>query len=711
VVTLTSDDGGRLPTVAPPAWRCHDDRVASENRLIRETSPYLLQHARNPVDWYPWGPEAFARARAEDRPVLLSVGYSACHWCHVMERESFENPGIARLMNEHFVCVKVDREERPDVDDVYMKAVQMLTGRGGWPMTVFLTPDGKPFYGGTYFPPADRHGMPGFPRVLEAVARTYRERPTEVERSVQRILTELARTEQMGPGGTSVDPALPRRAAEALLEHVDSTDGGLGGAPKFPHAAAFQLLLRQFHATGNRRLLEAVVLTCERMARGGVYDQVGGGFHRYAVDAHWLVPHFEKMLYDNAQLPRLYLEAYQVTGDPALRRIAEETLDYLLREMRHAEGGFYSATDADSEGEEGRYFLWTRAEVERLIEPEDVDLVCRYWDISVEGNFEGRSIPHVTLDVEQAAKMFGRTPVEVRAALGRARERLLAARAERVPPLRDEKILTSWNGLALGTLAEAGRVLREPRFVRAAIDAAEFVWTRLRGSGRLLHGWAAGQAKQGAFLDDHAFLASGLIDLYEASGERRHLERARELVAALDARFHDATGGGYFFAADDEERLIARSKSGADGSLPSGNAVAMHVLLRLHHLSGEDGYRERAEEILHLWHDEAARNPFAYATYIQALEFHFEGPVEVIVVGERDTVETEALWAAASAPYLPHRVVVSVSPRDPDPPAPARERGTVNGRATAYVCRNATCSAPVTDPAELRALLAAGTPH
>ena len=681
--------------------------MTTANRLARETSPYLLQHAHNPVDWYPWGEEAFERARRENRPILLSVGYSACHWCHVMERESFENPDIARVMNEGFVNVKVDREERPDVDDVYMKAVQMLTGRGGWPMTVFLTPDRKPFYGGTYFPPVDRHGMPGFPRVLDAVARAYRERPDEVAKAVDQLLAGLARSEQIRRRDGELDRGLPRRAAEALLAHVDRQDGGLGGAPKFPHSSAFQLFLRQHRATGNAALLEAVVLTCERMARGGMYDQIGGGFHRYSVDAQWLVPHFEKMLYDNAQVPRLYLEAYQVTGDPGFRRIVEDTLTYVLRDLRDAGGGFYSATDADSEGEEGKYFVWTPAEVARVVPSEDVDLVCRYWDISEEGNFEGQSIAHVTLSVEQVARLFGRTPADAAAAIERARTKLLAARGARVPPLRDEKILTSWNALAIGTLAESGRVLGAQRFVDAAVAAADFVWNRMRADDRLLHVWAAGRAKQGAYLDDHAFLASAFLDLYEAIGDRVHLARARELVAALDARFRDEHGGGYFFTAHDEERLIARSKPGADGALPSGNAVAAHVLLRLHHLTGDEALRARAEEVLRLYHDEAAENPFAYAAYLQALELDLEGPVEVVVAG--GAADAAPLWAEVARTYLPHRVLVAATPGDPDPLAPARDRPPVNGRATAYVCRNFTCSAPVTDPAALRALLRPAT--
>src|SRR5581483_243719 len=457
-------------------------------------------------------------------------------------------------------------------------------------------------------------------------------------------------------------PTLPRRAAEALLAHVDHTYGGLGGAPKFPQTSALQLFLRQHRAGAHPGLLDAVLLACDHMARGGIYDQIGGGFHRYSVDARWLVPHFEKMLYDNAQIPRVYLEAYQLTGRTDLRRIVEETLDYVLRDMRHPDGAFYSATDADSEGEEGKYFVWTRAEVARLVDPADVELVCRYWDVSDEGNFEGKSILHVTLDVEQVAKLFGRTPADAAAAIARAREPLLAARSERVPPLRDEKILTSWNALMIGTLAEAGRVLGAPRFVEAAARAAEFIWTRMRVDGRLFHTWAGDQAKHGAYLDDHAFLADALVDLYEATGDRGHLVRARELAAVLEARFHDATGGGYFFTAHDAEQLIARSKPSADGSLPSGSAVAARVLLRLHHLTGDEAARARAEEVLRLYHDEATRNPFGYATYLQALELYLEGPAEVVVLGRRGTPDVERLWTEVAGVYLPHRALVSAEP-------------------------------------------------
>jgi uncharacterized protein YyaL (SSP411 family) len=685
--------------------------MAPANRLAGETSPYLLQHAHNPVDWYPWGQEAFARARAEAKPILLSIGYSACHWCHVMERESFENPGIAALMNERFVNIKVDREERPDVDDVYMRAVQLMIGRGGWPLTVFLTPDGRPFHGGTYFPPVDRHGMPAFPRVLEAMSRAFRDQPADVAKAVSQLMSGVERSDEATPADVALDPTLPRRAAEGMLRHVDMLHGGLGSAPKFPHARAFQLLLRQWRATQRKDFLDAVVLTCRRMADGGIYDQIGGGFHRYSVDARWLVPHFEKMLYDNAEIPRLYLEVFQATGDAAHRRVVEDTLDYLLREMRHSGGGFYSATDADSEGEEGKFFVWTPAEIAAVVDPDDVELVCRYWDVTDEGNFEGKSIAHVTLTIEQVAKLFRRSPEDVAGVIARARRRLFEARTHRVPPACDDKILTSWNALLVGVLAEAGRVLAAPRYLAAAVAAADFLWSQVRRDGRLLHGWTKGRATHDAFLDDHAFLAAALLDLYEATADGRHLARARELVDALDARFHDAAAGGYFFTAHDGEALIVRTKSGADGSIPSGNGVAAVTLLRLHVITGEERLRARAEEILRLYQGAAADNPFGYITWLEALERWAEGATEVVIVGPSDAPATKALWDAVATRWIPHRALVRVEPGAADPPAVARDRPAVDGRPTAYVCRNFACSRPVHAPEDLLGLLSQPSTH
>ena len=675
------------------------------NHLKAETSPYLLQHAHNPVDWYPWGEEAFARARSEHKPVLLSIGYSACHWCHVMERECFENPQIAALMNALFVSIKVDREERPDLDDVYMKAVQLLIGRGGWPLSVFLTPDREPFHGGTYFPPVDRHGLPGFPRVLQAVAQAFREKPDEIRRSVAQLLAGVQGMDRPEPRDGALDPTLPLRAAHALMKHVDPRDGGLGEAPKFPHTQAFQLLLRQWRRADHEPFRTATMLAGESMGRGGVYDQIGGGFHRYSVDAAWLVPHFEKMLYDNAQLPRLYVELWQVTGTPWLRTIAADTLDYLLGDMRHADGGFFSATDADSEGVEGKYFVWSPAEVSAVLAPEVTRFVCRYWDITDAGNFEGSSIPHVTVSPTQAASLTGYPPELAEESLTRARATLLATRRRRVPPQRDEKILTSWNALTISAFATAGAAFRLPRFVAAADAAAEFLWTVLRSRDRLLHGWAAGGAKGIGFLDDYAFLANACIDLFEATGDVLHLERARGLIESLEQYFHDADGGAYFFTPNDGEALLARTKPGADGAVPSGNAVATLALLRMHYLVGDERYLQRAEEILRLYHGAATKNPAGFATYLEAFELYTHGPVEIVLVGDLETDAGQALWAVVGESYVPGRLVVPVRVPPPAWLLPARDRPAIDGRPTAYVCRQFTCAPPVTTGDELRTLL------
>jgi uncharacterized protein YyaL (SSP411 family) len=571
-------------------------------------------------------------------------------------------------------------------------------------MTVLLTPDREPFHGGTYFPPADRHGMPGFPRVLQAISQAFHERPDDVAKAVSQIRAGIAKIDEVVPGTGELEPDLPLRVAESFLDHFDPVYGGLGQAPKFPNASAFLLMLRQAHAYGRPDLLDAVALTGRRMAEGGMYDQIGGGFHRYSVDRQWLVPHFEKMLYDNVQLPRLYLELYQKTGDELCRRIVEETLDYLLREMRDSAGGFYSATDADSEGHEGKYFVWTPAEITAVVPEDDRELVCRYWDVTEEGNFEGRNIAHVTLSVSDLAARSGRASADVAAALGRARAALYEARSRRVAPLRDEKVLTSWNGLAVGIFAEAGRVLGSARYVAAAVATADFLWNELRRDGRLLHAWFAGRAKQDAFLDDHALFAAGLLDLHTATGEPRHLERARELVAALEARFLDPEGGAYFYTPSDGERLIARTKPGADGSLPSGNGVAAVVLLRLAALTGVEDYGRRAEEILRLFQEPLVRNPFSYVSLVEALERHLGGGTELVLVGPAGA-GLQALERAVAEAYVPHLSLVRARGAEDVPPL-ARGRGAVDGLATAYVCRHFTCSRPVTDTEELRALLA-----
>ncbi len=676
------------------------------NRLIRETSPYLLQHAHNPVDWYPWGPEALEIARRENRPILLSIGYSACHWCHVMERESFEDERIAALMNQHFVCIKVDREERPDLDHVYMNAVQMLTGHGGWPLTVFLTPAGEPFCGGTYFPPVDRHGMAGFPRVLLGVSEAYRSKPDEVRNSTQEILAGLQQSERTPDPATEIPADLPLEAARAVARHYDARHGGIGGAPKFPNTMVFSLFLRAWHIGADHRFLDMVVTTLRGMAAGGINDQIGGGFHRYSVDASWLVPHFEKMLYDNALLARLYLEGYQATGDPTFAEVARETLDYVRREMTHPEGGFYAAQDADSEGIEGKFFVWTPEEIAAVVGNDHAEIVCRYYDVTAEGNFEGKSILHRTLDLEQTARRFGTSVDEVVRIVANARRALLRVRSERVAPARDEKILTSWNALMIGAFAEAAKVLDDSVYRDVAERAVSFVRDRLYRDGRLLRTWTAGEAKLDAYLDDYAFLMNALVDLYEANGDASLLDEAAALGAVVIVRFEDREAGGFFFTATDHEPLVHRPKPVFDGSVPSGNSAAVQGLLRLFHYLGDDRFLASAERALRTFCTGMSKNPFAFANMVAAADFYLRKPREVVLVGNADDGARRELLTRVHQAYVPNKTVVVVDPRAARPLLPAAEgKAQVGGRATVYVCHRYTCSPPVTSWSELEPLL------
>lgn len=681
------------------------------NRLVHETSPYLLQHAHNPVDWFPWGEEAFAKAKAENKPILLSVGYSACHWCHVMEHESFENEQIAALMNDLFVNVKVDREERPDVDEIYMNAVQMLTGRGGWPMTVFLTPEGKPFYGGTYFPPVDRHNLPGFPRILTAVAQAYREKPQEVEKATAQILSNLDRMAHRQETTRPLRVEALANAAASLVQHVDHTYGGLGGAPKFPNSLVFAFFLRQYHATGNEHYLQVTTHTLRKMAEGGVYDHLGGGFHRYSVDERWLVPHFEKMLYDNALLTRLYLEAYQATADPFFRQIVEEILTYVEREMLHPEGGFYSTQDADSEGEEGKFFVWTQEEVLRILGDEVGQLFCRYYDVTDVGNFEHhRNILHPTLTLAQLATLFHREEAEVARLLAEAKQKLFTVREGRVKPGRDEKILTSWNGLMLSAFAEAYKVLDNPRYLEIACQTVNFLLTHLYREGRLLRSYKDGQAKFNGYLDDYAFFAAALIDLYEATFTRSYLERAVELTDILLARFWDEQEGGFFFTSSDHETLISRSKSAFDGSIPSGNSVAALNLLRLSYLTENPDYLAKAEHILRLFYDAMEQNPFGFSHMLCALDFYLNRPKEIVLLGDKTAPATKELLTQIHRLFLPNKTLTCLDPQaDSEAQLPSILAGKrqVEGKLTAYVCHNFTCSLPVTEWGALKELLIA----
>ncbi|HSP98151.1 MAG TPA: thioredoxin domain-containing protein [Candidatus Dormibacteraeota bacterium] len=680
---------------------------APTNRLGGESSPYLRQHAHNPVDWYPWGAEAFERARRERRPVLLSIGYSACHWCHVMERESFENPAIAALMNEHFVNIKVDREERPDVDHIYMNAVQLLTGHGGWPMTAFLTPEGQPFYGGTYFPPEDRHGLPGFPRLLRAIAQAWHERPDDVAQSVRDVHARLEQLEVHRAADALPGAEAVRDAVAQLARAYDADHGGIGTAPKFPNTAVFDLFLRAGARSGDARITEMTLHTLRRMAEGGIYDQLGGGFHRYSVDQRWLAPHFEKMLYDNAQLVTLYLAAHQHTGDPFFARIARQTLDYVLREMRDPAGGFWSTQDADSEGEEGRFFLWDEREVLDLLGGDAAALACRYWDVSEHGNFEHRNILHVTIAVEQLARLVGRDVAGAQQALDAARATLFAARERRIKPGLDSKILTSWNGLMISAFARAGELFDEPRYRQAAVDAVAFVNRELLRDDRLRSTWKDGVARLNGYLDDYVFFAAALLDLFEAVQERTYLTQAARMMDSALRHFWDDAAGGFFFTSDDHETLIVRSKPAFDGSIPSGNSVAVLTLLRLAHYLDRHDYRERAEACLRLFAEPMRAQPFGFANLLAAVDFYADGPLEVAVVGDPQAAATTALLARLRGRYLPNRTLMVLDPADPTPrPALLEGKTAVAGKPTVYVCRHRSCSPPATEWDDIARLLA-----
>jgi uncharacterized protein len=666
------------------------------NRLAQETSPYLLQHRENPVDWYPWGAEALTRAREDDRPILLSVGYSACHWCHVMAHESFEDPATAAYMNEHFVNVKVDREERPDVDALYMEAVQEISGQGGWPMTVFLDPEGVPFYGGTYFPPDEGRGVPSFRMVMEAVVDAFEGKRGEIAERAPQMRARLAAIGRVEPAG-SPEAAMLEEAIERLRMAADRARGGFGGAPKFPPASAIELLLTR----GEREIPE---LTLDAMLAGGIYDQLGGGFARYSVDAAWQVPHFEKMLYDNALLARAYLHGWQRLGHQRYRRICEDTLDWALREMRGPEGGFYSALDADSEGEEGRFYVWTPEEIRAVLggssegEPNSIEFSLRqieklmqFYGVTDAGNFEGRSILHL-------AGGAGATEPE---GLDEMRGALYAARAKRVWPDLDDKRLTAWNALMIAALAEAGAVLGREDYLAAARDCAEFVWSALRDEKKtLLRTYKDGRAHLNAYLEDHAFLLEALLTLYEASFETVWFERARELADVLLTRFADAERGGFFSTAEDHESLIARRKEIGDHPIPSGNSAAAFGLLRLSALTGERAFESAAEGVFRLFSDSAGKHPEAFAHLLRAIDFHLTPTKEVALIGQ-DLAE---LVAVVRSGFRPH-VVLAGGPEGTDTPPLLRDRGEVNGRPAAYVCEHFTCRTPITDPATLQQAL------
>ncbi len=674
------------------------------NHLADETSPYLLQHVDNPVDWYPWGEEALRRAKEEDKPILLSVGYAACHWCHVMAHESFEDEATAAQMNADFINVKVDREERPDVDSIYMQAVTAMTGRGGWPMTVFLTPEAKPFYAGTYFPNEPRHGMPSFRQILTGVAKAWNDERADVLESASDVTKQLQALSDLGHAAQPIGEDVLVNAVRGLAQRFDPTWGGFGQAPKFPQPMTIELLLRESLRTENESAREMAELTLRRMAMGGMYDQIGGGFARYSVDHRWLVPHFEKMLYDNALLARVYLHAWQATGDLLYRRITEETLDYLLREMHDGGGGFYSSQDADSEGVEGKFYVWSAAEIRDVL-GDEAETFMRLYGVSDEGNWEGSNVLNLHLDPKGFAGQLDMSPQALEARMSRARAALFEHRSRRVRPGLDDKVLTAWNGLALAAFAEAGQALGRRDYVDAAISNAEFLrrWMR-RDSGRLHRTWKAGSdAKYNGYLEDYACLADGLLALYEATFEPRWLDWARELADLIVEHFRDAEGVGFFDTSDDHEELIHRPKDLQDNAIPSGNAMAAGVLLKLSLLTGDGALGEVAEQSIASTGRWMSQYPSGFAHWLTLASFLIAGPKEIAIVGSPE--DRAPLVEVLRKGYRPFQVVAA-GEEGGDPDVPLLENRTrVDGNAAAYVCRRFVCEAPVTDPKALESAL------
>jgi hypothetical protein len=707
------------PGYVPRTRHRHPDGTPRyTNRLILEASPYLLQHAHNPVSWFPWGEEAFAAARSGGRPVFLSVGYATCHWCHVMEEESFEDEAIARFLNEHYVCIKVDREERPDVDGLYMQAVQRLTGGGGWPMSVWLTPQREPFFAGTYFPPRDgaRGARKGFDTVLREQLDAYRAGPGDVAARAARLASEIRRSLQPQPSSGLPGRDAIEQAVRAAAQRFDPEHGGTRGAPKFPSSFPVRLLLRHHRASGDRRSLEMALVTLRRMAQGGIHDHVGGGFHRYATDRRWLVPHFEKMLYDNALLAVAYLEGYQASGDAALRDVAARTLDYLVRDMTSPEGGLWSATDADSPApggkrEEGWAFTWTPAEIEAVVGAPRIRAVQQWFAVEPAGNFEGRSILHAPRGRDEVAGSLGIAPADLDRTLAEALPLLRAARAKRPPPLLDDKLQASWNGLAITALARGALVIGEPRFRAAAERAAELVLRAMRPGGRLVHSLTRGRPGEPAFLDDHAMLAAGLLDLFELTAEPRWLDEAITLMETLERDHGDPVHGGYFLVAADRAELLAREKPGHDGAVPSGNSIALMNHLRLHELTGDERWRARAETTLRAFATTLAERPWALDQMLLGLDFMLDEALEIAIVVPATTTGGAAdpapLLDVLRRSFVPNHVLVVAGEQALAGPLGAKVpwakgKPARGGRARAYVCVRGACDLPTGDPEVFR---------
>ena len=690
------------------------EKNAKGNRLIREKSPYLLQHAYNPVDWYPWGAEAFEKAKTEEKPVFLSIGYSTCHWCHVMEKESFEDPEVADLMNQAFVSIKVDREERPDLDHVYMTVCQMMTGSGGWPLNIVTTPDKKPFFAATYIPKGNRFGQTGMMELVPRIRDIWKTRQKDVFESADSV-TNALRSVEKEPSGKELGLRVLETAYADLSNRFDQTYGGFSGAPKFPTPHNFLFLLRYWKRSGDPTALKMVEKTLQEIRQGGIYDQIGFGFHRYSTDREWLVPHFEKMLYDQAMLALAYIEAYQATGKRIYADTAKEIFTYVLRDMKSPEGAFYSAEDADSEGVEGKFYVWTEAEFRELFDQKEADLLARVFHVEKQGNFReetraksaGNNIPYLGKSLTEISSDLGIPFSELKQRIDVARTKAFEVRQKRIHPHKDDKILTDWNGLMIAALSRAGQVLGEKRFENEARHAAEFIMSRMRdANGRLQHRYREGEAAIVANLDDYAFMMWGLIELYEAGFEVKYLKWALELHESLLEHFWDSAGGGFFFTPDDGEDLLVRKKEVYDGAIPSGNAVAMHNLLRLARLTGRAEFDEQASRISKAFSGQVEQFPSGYTQFLSSLDFGMGPSYELILADPSQNDGAKEMIEAFRTRYLPNLVViyrpsgerlneiVGIAPFVADNPP-------LNGNPTAYVCRDKTCYKPTTDPGEM----------
>ena len=681
------------------------------NRLARESSPYLLQHAHNPVDWYPWADEAFEKAKKQDKPIFLSIGYSTCHWCHVMERESFEDEHIAEIMNEHFVSIKVDREQRPDVDEIYMNVVVMMTASGGWPLSVFLTPEGKPFFGGTYFPPRDIYGRPGFERVLLSVAEAWKNRRQDLIGSAVKM-SEVLQTFSGLTGKTNLSPDILDAAFVNFRDSFDAVNAGFGTAPKFPQPTNLSMLLNYWHRTADNQALEMVEKTLDAMANGGIYDHIGDGFHRYSTDAKWLVPHFEKMLYDQALLGKVYLQAYQITKKERYAKIARQVFDYVLRDMTDPAGSFYSAEDADSEGKEGTFYLWDPEQIDSVLNEEQASIFNAYYGVTNEGNFEnGKTILNSTTSIDQLQKQFHKDQAEIENILASAQTKIFQQRAKRTRPHRDEKIITAWNGMMISSLAFGGAVLEEEKYIEAATRAAEFILSTLHQNGRLMRYYRNGHVVQKAFLDDYGFMAMALLDLYEATFDAKWLIEAKSLSNEMIELFTDTENGGFFLAGNDGEKLIARTKPSSDGAVPSGNSVAALVLLKLGRFTVDQYFTEIGGRVLDTFSQQLEKAPAYSSLMVTALDFWLGSTKEIIIAGNADKPDVKRMLKLIHSKFLPNAVMLL---HEPDKSNSAlyntvpfiKNLIAVDGKATAYVCENYVCNEPVNDIAEFEKLIA-----